>query len=85
MQGLPPESALHRDGKMWTQANELAALVVEKVEARLYGLTAMQAKHPGDVEKPISIVHPQRPKPEPKPRNRAKTVAEVTRALTRGK
>jgi hypothetical protein len=64
--GLPPDSALHRRGRMWTEAHELAAMLVESVEARLSTLIVMQAdeKSKRKVPPPLGVTHPDRPKRE---------------------
>lgn len=68
VQGLPPDSAFYRQGKLWTQAHELTALAVEKLEHRLSTLAVMWAdeKSKGRIPPPIVITHPDRPQPPPK-------------------
>ncbi len=60
---MPPDSAFHRRGKQWTQSHELAALVVEKVEARLATLAVMWAddKSKRKIDPPIVVTHHDRP------------------------
>lgn len=60
--GLPPGSALNRDGRMWTQDHELLALIVEQADSRLATLTVMQADKPSrsKVPPPMVMRHPDR-------------------------
>lgn len=83
MEGLPPDSALHRSITEWTTEKELAALLVEKTDQRLYDLAVMWAddKSKKKIPTPITITHPDRPVPEPRPRKKTSSPAEIARLL----
>lgn len=62
--GLPPDSALRRQGRMWTQAHELAALFIERQEHWGSSLVQMSGRVLKDGAKPppgIQITHKDRP------------------------
>lgn len=73
IQGLPPDAAFSRRGRMWTQSHELEALLVEKADMRLYQLVAMQADKASqkNIAKPVQITHPDRPESAPEPKKLA--------------
>lgn len=61
--GLPPESALWRRGRIWTQAHELQALAIERTEQWMSSLVWMQGRVMKDSAKPppvITLTHPDR-------------------------
>lgn len=73
VRGLPPDSALRRDGAAWTQADELAAVAIERAEMWNLQLVAMWAAKGSKLPDAIEITHPDRKPPTPEPRRRATT------------
>ena len=68
VKGLPPDSAFHRRGRLWTQENELQALAIDRIEMWSQVLVARWSSKQSDVPKAIGVVHPDRPEaPKKKP------------------
>lgn len=64
---LPPDSAFGRQGKQWTQAHELAAVLIDRNEHWGSFLVQMSGRALKDGAKPpesIQITHRDRPVPE---------------------
>lgn len=64
VRGLPPDSALRRDGRMWTQANEIAAVALERADVWGWRLTTATKAFKRVPEMP-RFDHPDRPRPKP--------------------
>jgi hypothetical protein len=85
--GLPPDSALGRDGKSWTQADELMATLIERGD--LWGhwqTVGTRAFKQGKVPTLPRIEHPDRPRPEQlpdEPEHRISTPSEIKAFLGR--
>lgn len=63
VESLPPDSALRRGGRMWTEENELAATLIDRNEHWMSLLVQMSGKTLKDGAKPpagIRITHPDR-------------------------
>lgn len=81
--GLPPDSAYHRDGRMWTQDNEIAAIANELTQmwlARILGAWMSKGSKLPDV---IQIPHPDRRIAEPE-RKQAMSAREAAARLGMG-
>lgn len=66
--GLPPEAALWRQARLWTQAHELQATAIERTEQWMSSLLWMQGRVMKDSAKPppvIRLTHPDRVSVEP--------------------
>ncbi len=66
--GLPPGSALWRRGRIWTQAHELQATGIERMEKWMSSLLWMQGRVMKDGAKPPPVIefsHPDRVSVEP--------------------
>lgn len=59
-----------RQGKSWTLSHELAAMVIEKVEARGATLAVMWADEQSKrkIDPPVVVMHPDRPEAAPPPK-----------------
>lgn len=64
VRGLPVDAAVHRDGKLWSQADELAAVAIERADVWGWRLTHATGRFRKVPEMP-PIKHPARRKPEP--------------------
>lgn len=65
IEGLPPDSALHRDNAMWTQDNEIAAAGIELTQMWLAMLVSLWMAKGQKVPPIVPITHPHREMPEP--------------------
>lgn len=80
---MPPDSAFHRQGRLWTQAHELAATHIERGEHWGSALVQMSGRTLKDGAEPppgIKITHPDRPEAVPD----KKTVSVADLALMLG-
>lgn len=79
--GLPPDSAFRRQGRVWTQAHELAAVGIERAEHWGSALVQMSGRVLKDGAKPppgIQITHPDRPEAVPEKKKTA-SAADLAR------
>jgi hypothetical protein len=86
IRGLPPGSAVHRDGKMWSQQDELLATIIERGDHWGHWQTVgTRAFKRGQVPVLPRIEHPDRsvPEPMPDPEPRISTREEVARFMGR--
>lgn len=70
VRGLPPDSALHRNGAKWTTQHEIAALAVERADMWWQVWVGMNAAKGSKLPEGIGITHPDRPKPEREKRSK---------------
>lgn len=81
IEGLPPDSAFGRQGKQWTNTDELTAVLVDRGEfwgsllAQLAGRTWKDGAKPPES---IQITHRDRPVPEPE-KNKPVSLDEIAR------
>lgn len=82
LEGLPPDSAYHRSGKLWTLENELLAKLIDRQEVWLSQLVAAWAAKGSKLEPPIQITHPDRAsKPAEERRKATSDPQELMRAF----
>lgn len=75
--GLPPDAAIRRDGKVWTDHHELAARHIEQDAGLLRTIAeALGVKFRGPPPEPIR--HPDRPLPAPPRNNGTVGAREIT-------
>lgn len=75
VRGLPVDAAVWRDGKRWTQADELAAIAIERADVWGHRLTVASRAFKGRIPEMPRIEHPDRVREQP--RSRMSSVAEV--------
>ncbi len=88
IEGLPPDSALHRDGRMWTMADEIAAVAIEDASAwqRLAISIHLDDRNKKKLPDATVLKHPDRRVAEParKERKVVSGPAEIARLLGGG-
>lgn len=83
VRGLPPDSALNRNGAMWTTQHEIAALALERAEMWWQVQIGMNAAKGSKLPEGIGISHPDRPKPEPEPKPKAMSARDIAGMMGR--
>ena len=80
VQGLPPGSAVARDGKSWIPEHEFAALAVERADMWFHVLAQTMGAKASALPAPMAFSHPDRVvlDPEAKPK-RLSDAAAVSR------